>query len=570
MRTSDLRAFTELAALEIRGIEDRFKVIMDAPLDGLYFANLEAVELAGDPKSARRPHTSHVDPAESFTYTPTIEGKANAYNVTVEIAEPDDGVDVVPYEVYLVELARAKMPTFYGWSKLHILRLHNCRLDQLHWQIFDGLSQLQILSLDHNRIKILPHFAFYGTPSLRRLSLSNNEILNLNYRDLAGLLQLKSLDLSHNNLTKLSEMTFPPFPQLEWLDLRHNSITHIFAYTFDVMNQTRVLHLGTPTLAIDLTQSDHAFDSLHELRRLTVVNGTHPRLNDKLFRGLVRLEVLQMRGGHFPELAFDAFGAVASVRELYASHCGIETLSMDTFYSNEALEIVDLAHNRLAYLPPHIFDSQTRLRELYLQQNALTQLPASFFRSLPSAVKVVRLTQNPFVCSCEMMAWKQAVTNNRAVRRTIKQCKPIVNDSAFHGNHSDHCTEKVVHHYVYDNKLSPRCDGGPDAVKHKSVYYALRRDLNCKRKLPLETEEKAAPAKPTKIIQGKPMTMTELLLRQRQAERKAYRYMNEIGYQQPAHRLAGKRRPSMPVLKWTKKTVPYFTEEDNQLSNQLI
>lgn len=33
--------------------------------------------------------------------------------------------------------------------------------------------------------------------------------------------------------------------------------------------------------------------------------------------------------------------------------------------------------------------------------------------------------------------------------------------------------------YLFDNKVSPRCDGGPENVKHRSVYYSLRKNFKC-------------------------------------------------------------------------------------------
>lgn len=554
MKSSDLSHFSELSALEIRGIDKKFKFIIDVPLNNVNFANFESLELAGDEKTSRRPRNTVVDPAESFTYTPTMEAN-NEYNVTLEV---EDEAEVLPYEQYLLEVQKTKLPSFFGWESLLTLRVHNCHLEQLDWEVFDGLNNLLHLSLDHNHIKVIPYFAFYGTPNLQFLSIAHNEILNLNYRDLAGLLNLKILDLSHNNLTRISEMTFPPFPKLEVLDLRHNSISQIFSHTFDVMNMTETLFLGTPGISIDFTQSDEAFDLLSNLKHLTILNASHPRFNEKLFRGLDKLEVLKMKGS-FQEITYDAFGSVSNLRELIISECRIESLSMDAFYSNEMLEIVDLSNNQLAYLPPNLFDRQLRLRELYLQNNFLTDLTSSFFQT--TAAKIVRLINNPWICTCGMASWNQGVTNKH-ISKAKPECDPIINDSLFDdANFTGFCGDKPLYNYAYDNKLSPRCDGGPDHVKHRSVYYALRRDLKCKSEPKIR--KRTTLIKIADQFVPKKLTVMEALIKQRQSIKRILQNGGRQKFQRPI---------SSTVVDTRRKQKQTIFEEDdgNMMSNDLL
>ena len=584
MHLGDLTSFHDLVALEIRGIPDKLRLVMNAPLDRVQFVNFEAVDLVANEHTVRRPRSSIVDPEETFDYTPNIEAAQNEYNVEsgaeVElVTAEEEEIVVVPYEQYKKEKKQSTKPTFYGWSSLLILRLHNCHLDQLDSEVFDDLQSLVTLSLDHNHIKVIPSFTFYNCHNLRSLSLSHNEILNLHYRDLAGLLSLRHLDLSHNNLTKLSEVTFPPFPKLQTLDLRFNDIRHIFAYTFDVMNTTKTLRLGDPEVEMDLTQSENAFDSLHSLTHLEILNGSHPRFNERIFSGLYNLQSLKMRG-HFRELTFDSFGSIANVTEIVLSKCGVEQLSMDTFYALELLQVIDLSHNRLAYLPPNLFDRQFQLRELYLHNNRLTTLPHSFFAH--TRAKAIRLTDNPWVCTCEMLrTWRQGVTNTKIKRRKETHCQRAYNEVFAPGEgEGDLCREKVVYEAVYDNKLSPRCDGGPDNVKSRAVYYAFRRDLKCKKeeeqddtvrtltrqmkgvgnvtvKLSEDAWNRAQHARKMKIMQS-------ILMRKKETEKKAFRASNSIH----AKRQRGQHQalPRWKKLEMVQKRRP---EDEDEISNNL-
>lgn len=403
-----MQHLTELTILEIRGgasaaTSKQLQFNLDKPMSRLRYANFEAIELIGtdddndgsaDSDGGDRPrkHRKHsVHPSEVFDYVPESERLATKVynnNISLEMPSDDDEPEIVPYDVYKMEQKKMQMASFVGWTELNILRIHNCKLDELHWEMFDGLRQLEHLSLEHNAIKIVPPFAFYGAMHIKTLSLARNNILDMNYRSLAGLLELEWLNLSQNNLTKLSETSFPPFPRLQVVDFRENPIRYIFPMTFGVMNGTRHIFLGTEAQALDLsTTTGNSFRSLAALQSLTISNVSTAILHQGLFRDLAKLERLQLHG-NLQLIEFDTFAGMPLVRELILSRCGIEEVSMDIFYGVRNLEIVDLSANRLQSLPPGLFDGQVGLREIYLQNNLLTELPADFFSN--PAVKMIR------------------------------------------------------------------------------------------------------------------------------------------------------------------------------------
>ncbi|XP_063700458.1 protein slit-like [Culicoides brevitarsis] len=471
IHTSEISALTDLRTLEIRGTTGKdLQLVFDEPLEHLKHVNLEAVELLGIEHAKRRPNYSTYNPSDHFDYVP--ESEKVEYNMSLKIVSPPE-VEIVPYEVYLLEKKRSKTVTFYGWDSLEILRIHDCQLDELYWEIFDGLESLQHLSLEHNQIKIVPAFAFFGAMHIKTLSLARNEILDLNYRALAGLLELEELDLSYNNMSKLSELSFPPFPKLEIMDLRHNPIKYIFPMTFGVMNFTRILHLGDETTALELNQEDH-FEQLSELRELRAMNVSAESINAESLKGLVSLEKLTMRGV-IKLVEFDAFADKPKLRELILSDCSIEEISMDTLFGIESLQIIDLSKNKLTSIPYGLLDEQKSLKEIYLQENFLTELPNNFFSSLTS-LRLARLTDNPWKCSCSAMTlWRQGVTNKvRVVKPATRKCVVSMEST----KKMDCKTIESWVEYVYDNKMSPRC-ASPSEIAGRGVYYAIRRDLRC-------------------------------------------------------------------------------------------
>lgn len=467
---SDLMQFNHLTTLEIRGTgsHQNLNFLMDEPLPMIKHVNFESIELIGDEQMKKKMSLSQ-HPSETYDYVP--ESERVTYNVSLELKEE---VQIVSYEVYRMEMQKSKEPTFYGWTHLNVLRIHKCHLDEVHWEMFDGLQNLQHLSLEHNEIKIIPPFAFYGALHIRSLSLARNSILDMNYRALAGLLDLEKLDLSNNNLTKLSEMSFPPFPKLEKIDLRLNPIKFIFPMTFGVMNMTRNLVLGSELAMLDLSIGS-SFTALEQLTTLILQNVSIPMLNQIVFRGLKNVRNLKM-SGFIKRIEFDAFAEMPFLRELTLSNCQIIEISMDAFFGVRNLEIIDLSNNQIRFIPPGIFEEQKQLTEIYLQGNQLSILPRGFFNN--PHVKLIRLIDNPWVCSCDMRSWRQAITNRvRSTRLSSSKSTCSVDPQTGFETCADAQTNQYS--YQFDNKMSPRCDGGPKEFQYRSVYYTLRHNIEC-------------------------------------------------------------------------------------------
>lgn len=518
MLVSDFNQLFDLKTLEIRGaLDGQFVLKFDEPIAWIQHLNLEHVQLEASATMKFRPNLEDIDPSQNFHYVPSSE--RHEYNISL-VAVDEEDVEIVPYEIYKAEQLTNEIIlrtiSFYGWDNLKVLKIQSCHIETLYWEMFDGLVNLEHLSLESNGIRDLSPFCFYGVPNIKTLSLAHNEILDLNYRSLAGLLQLQLLDMSHNDVAKLSEQTFPPFPKLEIFDLRENPINSIFPATFGVMNASQVLLMGSESVAMELNAAE-PFAHLDKLAHLEIARLHVPKLDESTFKSLDRLEVLRIKSGRIPRIEFDTFTKMLALRELHMTQCEIEEISMDTFFGAKRLEIVDLSRNRIRVIPPGLFDSQHDIVEIYLNNNQLTALPSDIFKL--NSLKLIHLMENPWTCTCEMRQWRQSVVNKiRAGRlEAVSKCEETMRQSK-----SVKCETSYVANYSFDHRMSPKCEQPMD-VQGKSVFYALRRVMQCKAAAPREVKVQRTKFTNAQKLQIIAQHMQERKKKERKAKIQQYR-----------------------------------------------
>ncbi|XP_050086401.1 toll-like receptor Tollo [Anopheles aquasalis] len=477
LNASNLVRFVHLRELRLQSVKPHmlsFDIDVTLPVERLHLESLDLLK-SEMPNVIGRTVPTLADLGLAPSGTAGDEQGASTYEIIdhsmelVANAETDESsnalietfeLEIVPYEVYKRDLASTNNISFYGWTNLTSLSIHDCKLESLHPDFLYGLEKLQRLSLQHNHLKVLPAFAFYGAPNIRILSLANNTLLEISYYSLAGLLELQVLDLSANNISKVSELTFPPFPRLAKLDLRQNPIDYVFDNSFVIANMTRSLFIGSDTVGLKVA-ARKPFQGLAQMELLEIRNLHQPTLTQYLFRGLSALRTLRLLEGNISFIEYDSFAEMKNLTELSAAHCAIEAISMDAFFGVKRLRTIDISFNRLTELPVGLFDELLQLVELYLQGNRLTQLPTDFFRRLAPSVALVRLTDNPWQCSCSMVQWRQAITNRMK----------ISNVSATGGSTGSS--------YIYSNKLTPRCSEPLHKIQNRGVYYVIRKNLVC-------------------------------------------------------------------------------------------
>lgn len=465
IKFADLEAFPGLTMLALKGahsLSSNFsKLICDIDKElPLKYLDLEKVLL----KSSKKHSLKSGDEALKFTFEYVQNFGSNAHPLTVvRKVAPEK---IIPYKQYKEQGISEPTPYFEGFLDLVLLRISGCDLNRISWQIFDGLHHLLVLILEDNNLKNIPDFAFYGVPNLRSLSLSKNHLLNLQITNLAGLLELEFLDLSYNNFSQLSELSLPPFPKLQLVNFRNNPISAVFPNTFEVLNTTDSIIIGSEdTLLSLLTDS---FAGLNQLRKLTLNNLKIPVLKREILTGIPNLRELVLTG-NIPELEYDAFVEVAMLEKLLLKSCNIHTISMDAFLELNKLKVLDLSKNQLETLAPGIFDDLSNLHELYLNHNKFTTLPREMFMTVHP--KLLRLSDNPWHCSCEMSLWKPMVVN-RIKQRAYKHCDSSL-DKGLSCRSQPH-----MYKYIYENRVAPKCST-PRKFENWSVFHAMRKGFKC-------------------------------------------------------------------------------------------
>ncbi|XP_060516336.1 leucine-rich repeats and immunoglobulin-like domains protein 2 [Cylas formicarius] len=473
IKFSWLSKFNRLTSLELVGptifaknVTNHLLCQIDYSLPELNYLNLEKV-LIHNSKEQIQSFLEILKESENITfeYIQKIDGSMHPVTI-VQKNNNDD--EVVPYEVFKEQRRNnGEVPLLVGFKKLLLLRIVNCELNNIHWEMFDGLGELQYLILERNNLRYIPPFAFYGTPHLKVLSLAHNKLLDIEITDLAGLLELEYLDLSHNNFTQLSELSLPPFPKLKLADFANNPINIIFPNTFEVMNTTNSLVIGSDDMAV--TFLTHSFVGLNLLQTLTVHNVNVDLLKRDFFVGMSRLNQLSL-SGNIREIEFDAFLEVPNLEKLILSYCSTYNISMDSFIGLNKLHYLDLSHNNLEYLPSGVFDDLDSIKEIYLNHNKFKQLPREIFSKIHP--KLLRLNENPWHCTCEMSEWKPIIVM-RVKQKSLKPC-----DFAHDKGISCTADNRYEYKYVFDSKIAPKCVE-PEQFATWSVFQAMRRILKC-------------------------------------------------------------------------------------------
>ncbi|CAG9855269.1 unnamed protein product [Phyllotreta striolata] len=472
IRTSSLRRFENLITVELIGANLQNQPLMshliceiDVAIPDLKYLNLERI-LIRNSKEYITEILKLVN-MENVTFEFSQKFENAPHEITLVQKSSNDEV-VVPYEVFKKEREEnGEMPLFIGFKKLLLLRISNCNMRNINWEMFDGLHELLYLILEKNSLKFIPPFAFYGTPNLKTLSLAHNNLLDIQITDLAGLLQLEYVDFSFNNFTQLSELSFPPFPKLKLANFANNPISVIFSNTFEVMNTTNSLIIGSD--AIPLTLVTNSLLGLEQLRKLTLNNLKMELLKRDLFTGMPNLDELILTG-NITRIQYDAFLEVKQIKTLVLSNCQIVNISMDGFIGLNKLLYLDLSKNLLEYVPPGTFDHLTNIKELYLNGNKFKELPKEIFsKILP---KLLRLNDNPWHCSCEMSDWKPMIVN-KIKQKSAQPCDYSNDKGISCGKDS-----RFSHKYVYENRIAPKCSE-PEQFVNWNVFHAMRRILKC-------------------------------------------------------------------------------------------
>uniref|UniRef100_A0A671VRC8 SLIT and NTRK like family member 2 n=1 Tax=Sparus aurata TaxID=8175 RepID=A0A671VRC8_SPAAU len=189
-----------------------------------------------------------------------------------------------------------------------------------------------------------------------------------------------NINCQERNLHNISELNpKPSYPKK--LHLTGNYLQVIYRTDLTEYSSLELLHLGNNRIAVI---QEGAFENLTKLRRL------------------------YLNGNYIESLSQSLFAGLQSLQYLYLEYNIIKDISPQTFNALHNLQLLFLNNNRLRSLPDNVFGG-TMLTIVSLRNNHFSYLPVRGVLDQLSAFIQIDLQENPWDCTCDIMALKNWV-----------------------------------------------------------------------------------------------------------------------------------------------------------------
>lgn len=346
----------------------------------------------------------------------------------------------------------------------------NLSSNMLTSKIASGMFPDNVVNLDlsYNNISDITEYAFYSYEYLKRLSLKGNKLTTLAMNDLAV-----PITQSRRTIVYISDNPFDCDCSLIWLRKKVNEISMDsgFPMVGDIYSVQckKGYRIQEPVLFYSISTGDMLCDyttvcikncfccefepcdckfvcpsgcSCYNSkdfmttnyvqcteRGLTKIPAGFPASSTEVsldrnniseiysssFVGLIYLRVIHLDHNGITTLANNSFIGLLQLKTLYLNNNELQEINRGVFNKLWNLTELHLEYNKIAYIEEGAFSSLTSLSALFLDHNLLISLPKSATNHFFWFLSNLRLGENPWNCSCDVMAEFIPMVMNRSM-----------------------------------------------------------------------------------------------------------------------------------------------------------
>ena len=266
-------------------------------------------------------------------------------NVTaIPKAIPSDISELLVHQSALTFIVRTDLENL---TSLQTFRVEDSQLETIEAGVFDHLFlTLSNISLKGNRLNRLPYGLFTKLNRLKFLNLNHNFLSTLD-DVLVGLETLVELEVRTNHLVSLETRDMSQLMSIEMIDVSMNLLQ---AVNFSQLQSLKVLKIGGNFLQA----VDGAFESLTNLRKLTLTNNNIYNLSLDIFEDLTELTHVDLRNNKLTHLQANLFQHSKQLSHILLSANPLVSID-GALYTNihiHALDLCNCSFQRLPHYPP--------------------------------------------------------------------------------------------------------------------------------------------------------------------------------------------------------------------------
>uniref|UniRef100_A0A224XH61 Putative mucin 68d n=1 Tax=Panstrongylus lignarius TaxID=156445 RepID=A0A224XH61_9HEMI len=198
-----------------------------------------------------------------------------------------------------------------------------------------------------------------------------------------------------------SALSSPPQPsQIDVLNVRPHYLgfrTRLSPKGFKTFHNIKYLNLSNTTVT---TIPDDVFNGLNYIITIDLSYNKIKRLNGGVFKELITLQTLLLRGNPLLLTKSDDIIVSKSLRKLDMGYCGLRNIPVGTFAQVVSLTALFLDGNYIQIVDHHSLPS--RLTYLNLAKNYIVNVPIVVLRSMKSLTRI-DLSENSINCTCQLL-----------------------------------------------------------------------------------------------------------------------------------------------------------------------